>query len=169
MPFETAKAHWLDAHVLLPDRCESLYEIANWYKIKQQHALCSIYAVAAVAITTYPPADSLFIESEVYNYHRHDVLGVCAWYTKQYEAGYAAAVKALAAKPTAEHTRRNVNFYKGKVVGFQDPDASPGQQAIQPGQGATGRRPRPRTDQNDREASGELAGEPGSIDHADEL
>lgn len=122
LPFETAKKHWLEAHALLPDRCETLYEIANWYKVQKQHALCVIYAVAAVAVEKYPPADSLFIESEVYNYKRHDVLGVCAWYTGQYDAGYAAAVTAFKAEPTAEHTRKNIGFYKGKVANFKELD-----------------------------------------------
>lgn len=90
--------------------------------MQKQHALCVIYAVAAVAVEKYPPADSLFIESEVYNYKRHDVLGVCAWYTGQYDAGYAAAVTAFKVEPTAEHTRKNIGFYKGKVANFKELD-----------------------------------------------
>lgn len=124
IPFETAKQHWLEAHALLPNRCESLYEIANWYKTQKQHGLCMVYASAAVAVA-YPPADSLFIESDVYSYYRHDVLGVCAWYTGQYEAGYAATATALRKRPYAAHTRKNLQFYKGKVADFVEAEEEP--------------------------------------------
>jgi hypothetical protein len=45
-----------------------------------------VYATAAVAVA-YPEPDALFIDSPVYNFDRHDVLGTCAWYTGQFEAG----------------------------------------------------------------------------------
>jgi hypothetical protein len=117
MGFDVAKRHWLAAHELIPSRCETLYQIANWYKDQQQYGLCTVYATAAVAVA-YPDAEALFIEGQIYNFGRHDVLGVCAWYTGQYEAGYAATIEALRVEPTAAHTLKNLAFYKGKVANF---------------------------------------------------
>lgn len=62
----------------------------------------------------YPPPTALFIQGSIYNYTRWDVLGICAWYTKDYETGFNAVMKAVEAKPM-RHTRNNIKYYVGKV------------------------------------------------------
>jgi hypothetical protein len=126
-------------------------EIAESYKNSDDdddNKLCAIYAKMASGID-YPPSGSLFIEAAVYNFRRWDVLGICAWYVHDYEAGYDALLKALKARPDSVHTRQNLKYYVGKVQRFdrsllepvdQDPDSQDG--TVESGSPQTGERQR---------------------------
>merc|ERR1711918_68209 len=114
-----AKARWLEAFAVDPTRAEALYQIAKWYKDNDKMQLCALYARRAVELP-YPVSSSLFIEGSVYDFHRHDIYGICAWYTKQYEEGYAALKVALANMPeereahaALQYTRKNLKYYRG--------------------------------------------------------
>mmetsp|Transcript_31108 Transcript_31108/g.81519 ORF Transcript_31108/g.81519 Transcript_31108/m.81519 type:complete len:503 (-) Transcript_31108:117-1625(-) len=114
--FEKAKEAWLAAYEIDVRRCESLYSIANYYKNEEQFKLCSLYAKMA-AQCDYPSSDALFIKGDIYNYARWDLLGICAWYTRDYDVGFKAVMKALDAYPDVRHTRKNIKYYVGKVDG----------------------------------------------------
>ena len=113
---EKANEAWLAAYEMDPTRCESLYAIANNYKENNKMELCSLYAKMATQCE-YPPSSALFIKGDIYNYSRWDVLGICAWYTKDYEIGFNAVMKALEHYPNSRHTRKNIKYYVGKVDG----------------------------------------------------
>eukprot|EP00041_Stephanoeca_diplocostata_P016722 m.330332 g.330332 ORF g.330332 m.330332 type:complete len:546 (+) comp20460_c1_seq4:106-1743(+) len=116
--FDAAKEAWLDAYEEDTHRCESLYEIARWYKDNGHMKKCALYATAA-ARCDYPSPSSLFIQGNIYNFDRWDVLGICAWYVEDYKTGYDAVLRALAEKPHSKHTARNVKYYAGKVGGHR--------------------------------------------------
>jgi hypothetical protein len=108
---------WLRAYTVDHTRCESLFAIGEYYKEAKNMKLCSLYAHMAVQCD-YPAPSALFIKGDIYNYSRWDLLGICAWYTNDYEVGFNAVMKALEAYPTSRHTRRNLRFYIGKVCTF---------------------------------------------------
>ncbi len=101
---------YLTAYELRPTRAEPLIHIARHYLAQDKMASCDLFAQPACRIP-YPKQDLLFVESELYDYERYDVLGRCSWYIGNYDVGEDAVRKALEAHPDFPHLHRNLSFY----------------------------------------------------------
>lgn len=105
-----AVEHYLDAYTLRPHRAEPLVKIAQYYVEKNIMPLAFLFSLHASRIA-YPVNDILFVEDELYNFTRYDVLGTCAWYVGEYEVGEWAIRQALATDPDNVRLQKNLEFY----------------------------------------------------------
>lgn len=108
--WDRALHYYLKAYALRPSRIEPLIAIADYYLKQQQFELSFLFARRAFD-KPYPKDDYLFIEKEVYDYCRYDILGQAAWYTRDYEIGEMAVRKALKVKPDMVHLYHNLTLY----------------------------------------------------------
>jgi tetratricopeptide (TPR) repeat protein len=106
----TALHYYLQAYTLRPQRAEPLVKIAQHYLEANNVDLAFCFAVQACRIP-YPMDDILFVEKELYDYTRHDILGRCAWYVGEYEMGEEAVRTALKARPDMPHLQKNLAYY----------------------------------------------------------
>jgi len=102
--------HYLKAFEMRPSRAEALVRISLYYLNHGERDLSYIFAHRACEIP-YPDNDSLFVEKEVYEYTRFDVLGQCAWYAGEFEVGEQAVREALKVRHDLPHLETNLNFY----------------------------------------------------------
>jgi len=109
--WDMALAYYLKAYEYRPSRIEPLVKIAMHYS--NTH-LKYLFARQACAVG-YPTQDFLFIEDEMYNYHRWDQLSIGAWWVGAFEEGYAALLKAREIHPTVDHIITNHNLYREKL------------------------------------------------------
>lgn len=108
--FAKAVYYYLEAYNARPSRAEPLIRLALLYRSQDYFEPAFLFAQKAVTIS-YPEQDTLFIEKELYDYDRYDVLGIVAWYCKEYELGEWAVLKALQAHPDYPHLRHNLLLY----------------------------------------------------------
>jgi len=106
---------YLRAYNMRPTRIEPLMKIAFHYLRENNHPLAFLFAQRACQIP-YPAQDVLFVEKEVYEFTRYDVLGQCAWYAGEYEAGEKAVREAMKARPDVPHILRNLAHYLDKKL-----------------------------------------------------
>jgi len=107
--WEDALYYYLKAHAMLPHRAEPLVRIANYYNYVKEYPVAYLFASRA-ALLPYP-SDVLFVEKQVYDYMRYDVLGQCALYVGEYEIGKDAILKAMKVNPSAQHLYHNLAIY----------------------------------------------------------
>lgn len=107
--FSKAVYYYLEAYNYRPTRAESLVRLALLYRSQDYFAPAFLFAKKAVELPY--PDDSLFIEKELYDYDRYDVLGIVAWYCQEYELGEWAVLKALNAHPDYVHLHHNLLLY----------------------------------------------------------
>ncbi len=103
--------YYLKAYSLRPHRAEPLIKIANHYRNTNEMALCYLFARKACKVS-YPSDDTLFVEKGMYEFDRHWLLGVCAWYVGDYKNGEKALRKALAIQPENSALLRDLSFYE---------------------------------------------------------
>jgi tetratricopeptide (TPR) repeat protein len=108
--WDQAITSYLHAYSMRPTRIEPLIRIAQHYLKEHKYELCYLFARRALD-KTYPARDYLFVEKDMYNYVRHDLLGQCAWYIGEYEVGEAAVRQALTMRPGAPHLYANLVYY----------------------------------------------------------
>lgn len=109
---DTARAHFLAAFELDPQRAESLYELALWHHLRQQYAQAYLYARHAYEMA--PRADRLFIERDVYDWKAADMV---ATHAERFEArmyGWGAAQQAFAANPGNARIQANWTWYRDR-------------------------------------------------------
>ncbi len=111
--WELAMQHYLQAFKLRAHRIEPLVKIAMHYWPENINT-CYLFIKHAYDIP-YPNDDILFIEKEMYNYDRYEVMSRCAWYLQEYKLGEEATLKALESHPEMEHLHRNLNLYQSKL------------------------------------------------------
>ncbi len=102
--------NYLRAFSLRPWRAEPLVCLARHYWEAGDNALCCLFAQYAADLP-YPENDVLFIEKNLYDVERHDLLGRSAWYVGKYDVGKRAVEKALKARPTAQYLQDNLAYY----------------------------------------------------------
>ena len=107
---EDALYYYLKAYTMLPNRAEPLFRIACYYIRHNQHAIAYLFAVRAVQLSY--PINGLFVEDNVYNYLRYDILGQCALYVGEYEIGKAAIIEALKIVPHDRCLHHNLSIYE---------------------------------------------------------
>lgn len=110
-----ALGHYLKAFSMRPTRTEPIIKIAHYYLRKGDHALAYLFAQRACQIA-YPSQDVLFVEKDMYDYARYDILGQCAWYLNEYEVGEEAVRKALKAHADYTHLHTNLAFYLNRKI-----------------------------------------------------
>lgn len=108
--WEQALSCYLKAYSMRPIRIEPLVRIAQHYLKQHDYELTYLFLLRALD-KPYPKNEYLFIEKETYNFVRYDLMGQCAWYTRDYEVGEAAVRQALAAQPNAAHLYANLVYY----------------------------------------------------------
>ncbi|MBS1986822.1 tetratricopeptide repeat protein [Candidatus Dependentiae bacterium] len=101
---------YLQAYSMRPTRIEPLVRIGQHYLGQHKYELSYLF-LRRTLDKPYPAHDYLFIEKAVYDYVRYDLIGQCAWYTKDYEVGEAAVRQALVAQPNAPHLYGNLTYY----------------------------------------------------------
>lgn len=107
-----AMSYYLQAHQMRPCRIEPLVRIAQHY-IADQHAIAYIFALRACQ-KPYPDNELLFVEKDLYDYERYNLLGWACWYTGDLQLGEWAIKKALSARPDYPHLHRNFALYAMK-------------------------------------------------------
>lgn len=108
--WQSALHYYLKAYNMRPTRAEPLVWLAYHYLLSKEYALSFLFAKKATEIP-YPINDGLFIEKEMYEYMRYDVLGQVAGYLNEFEIGEAAIRKALVAHPDMPHLDANLDLY----------------------------------------------------------
>jgi tetratricopeptide (TPR) repeat protein len=108
--WDQAQKNYLKAFSMRPNRAEPLVQLAQHYLNTGEKELCFLFSRRAVEIP-YPHTDLLFIDKELYNYTRYDLLGISAWYVNEFELGKKAVLQALETAPNAPHLQRNLELY----------------------------------------------------------
>lgn len=112
--WELALQNYLHSFNMRPHRAEPIVRIAQHYWNAGEFAPAFLFACAACEIP-YPSGDILFIERNVYDYTRYDVLGCAAWYLGKYEKGLWAVEHALEIHPDYSHLLGNLALSKGQL------------------------------------------------------
>lgn len=105
-----AAFYYLQAFCARPTRAEPLIKLAQYYWNKHKPHTAFLFCARAVQIP-YPDQDILFIEKDLYDFVRYDLLGRCAWYVGQYELGAWAVRQALKVSPKSEYLKHNFACY----------------------------------------------------------
>lgn len=103
--------YYLKAHAMLPHRAEPLIRVANYYTYMKEYAVAYLFAKRAVELP-FPHTDVLFVEKKSYDFTRHDILGQCAFYVGDYQAGKNAVLNALQYDPCVEYLHQNLSVYE---------------------------------------------------------
>jgi tetratricopeptide (TPR) repeat protein len=99
-----------------PTRIEPLVRLAQHYWKEKNYPLCYLFAYQATKIDM-PTTDVLFIEKEMYDWVRYDLLSCSAYYIRQFKRGYKAALKALKKGPIESLTlKNNVACYEDLLI-----------------------------------------------------
>lgn len=106
---DNALNHYLDAHVMCPDRAEPLVNIAKHYWNTKQYDHCFSYAYAAAEIP-FPNHTAGPVEKDVYDFERYELLAGAAAELEKYDIAEWATKKALQARPEALHLYQNLEI-----------------------------------------------------------
>lgn len=101
----------LHAYAMRPTRAEPLVRLAQVYWKQKNYPLSYLYAYQATKIP-FPINDVLFIEREIYDWIRYDVLSCAAFYVNELKRGYKAALKAAAHGPDSPSLKTNIVCYE---------------------------------------------------------
>ncbi|MBI2352923.1 tetratricopeptide repeat protein [Candidatus Dependentiae bacterium] len=113
--WDNALHYFLKAYNMRPHRAEPLVHLASYYCTQKQFALAFLFAFAAAGIS-YPETDILFIEKELYDYTRYDILSCVAFYMHQYQIGKDATLEALKVRPGSPHLAKNLSIYNSTLA-----------------------------------------------------
>ena len=95
LTWDTAIMWFMKAFQHTP-RAEPLYYIADYYRTK--NAFLQSFSLCKIALELEFPRDAvLTVEKEIYDYKRHHLMGIVAFYCGQFEIGYIACRKAIQA------------------------------------------------------------------------
>lgn len=106
-----ALGYLIGASALRPHRAEPLVHIARQYCLENNMQLAYMFARSAITLP-YPTEDIGFIEKDVYDFARYDVLGACALYIPDYELGEWAVSMAIKAHPQEAYLYKNLEAYR---------------------------------------------------------
>lgn len=109
-----AMNYFLKAFSLRPHRIEPLVKIADYYWPSNIQT-CYLF-IRPVYDMPFPKNDLLFVEQEMYDYTRYEIMSRCAWYMGQYWLGEQATLQALKIKPNAAHLQKNLALYQEKLM-----------------------------------------------------
>lgn len=109
--WEKAQKYYLNAFSYRPSRAEPLIKIAQHYYQNGNHQLCYLFLKIANDIP-YPKDDILFVDKELYDYTRYNLMGISAWYVGKYIDGKEALIKAIENRPNMNNLKKNLSFYE---------------------------------------------------------
>jgi hypothetical protein len=98
------------AHSYAPHRAEPVHALAVHFLVKKDYPLAFLFAQRAAQLP-YPSAAALFVDREVYEFERHDVLGIVSFYVGEFKIGEEAVRRAMAARPERANLAKNLAFY----------------------------------------------------------
>lgn len=111
-PWEESLVHYMLAMTIVPNRAvESLARIAEHYWLVGDIEKCFFYAYHCLSYS-YPDHEALFVEKNIYDFHRYDILAQCAWHVGAYKIGKKALQKALAVHPEYQHLHELEKIYE---------------------------------------------------------
>ena len=110
-PFEQYVGYFLFSFGIM-HRSEPLVRIAEYYISKQQWSQAYFYLKESCKIIT--PDCGLFLDVELYNYYRWHLMGIVAYYVKEYEDGLNACKIAIE-KRNNDIDKNNLIFYKNEL------------------------------------------------------
>lgn len=108
-----AMDHYLNAFSLRPHRIEPIIKIADYYWWNKNIQTCYLFAQYAYN-KPYPKYDILFVDKEMYDFTRYEIMSRCAWYMGEYHLGQEATLAALKVHPNMEHLNKNLQLYDEK-------------------------------------------------------
>ncbi len=106
---------YLDAYRMRPHRIEPLMRIAQHYLREHAMPLAYEFVLRANAVP-YPEKDLLFVEKEIYEYVRYEMLSRCAWYMHEYKMGLKAAHIAQSSHPARVFLERRIGMYQQEEI-----------------------------------------------------
>ncbi len=104
-----AYENYTTAFKMRPHRAEPLLKIAEHYW-PDNKALCYVFARRTLDLP-YPKNEFLFVDKEVYDFSRYEVISKSAWYAGDVEAGEIATRAALNSRPDIAQLYRNLATY----------------------------------------------------------
>lgn len=112
--WDQAKFFYMKAYTLKPTRAEPLIRLAEHYLEIRDYRQSYIFARCAAEMP-YPEHDVLFIEKELYDHLRYDILAKVAQHVGEYEAGRDAALKLVDRNPNNKRLIAQLQFYESKT------------------------------------------------------
>lgn len=109
---------FLKAYHYRPVRAEPLYQLANYYRTKEDYV--SGYLIASIAYTIPTSKDVLFVRKWMYDYGIPLELSICAYWIGKYEESRNISLKILEKENIPESVRecveRNLSFANKKII-----------------------------------------------------
>ncbi len=112
--WEKALSAYHKAFSLRPSRIEPLIRIASHYWKTNELNLCYLYAKRALEIPL-PAKDIYYVEKDMYDFARYNLVSISAWYAGDYEGGKTATEEALRHDSAASHLYYNLNIYNKTI------------------------------------------------------
>ncbi len=112
-----ALLYYMQAFAYRPCRAEPLITLARHYVEEGNYDLAYLYARRACEIP-YPAQDILFIDKNLYDYDRYEILSRACVYVKDYIVGEWATLKALAIHPDDQRLRNNLKLHELQKKGL---------------------------------------------------
>ena len=107
--WDMARAYYEEAYKMRPHRAEPLFKIAEHYW-PNNPPMAYIFATHA-CVLPYPENEVLFVEKDIYDFWRFELLSKAAWYVGDWKRGEMASRKAIEQNPHLPHLYRNLSLY----------------------------------------------------------
>ena len=101
--------HYMESFAALPVRAEPFIKIALHYWHEKKYKLCYYFALQATLI---PMPNDIYIEQNLYDYDRYNILGAAALHVQEYEVGKQALQEALKKYPNSKQLLYNLSLYE---------------------------------------------------------
>lgn len=111
------KAYEYSSTILIHPRAEPLFKIAEYYKDKNWEM--SFLFLKRCCELPFPDDAILFIDRHIYEYSRWHLMGIVAYYVKQYEIGKIACARAIKNKNIITD-KNNMKFYTKNEKEIED-------------------------------------------------
>jgi len=115
-PWHEVQQAFLDAHQHSPGRAEPLHAIAEHHYQYRSYALTYLFAKRASELA-YPHEAVLWVQSEVYSWQCHFLVGMSAYHVREYEAGAKSILIADHFRPRDSQIMEYVRRYQEKLSG----------------------------------------------------
>jgi len=109
--WQMAMDYYLKAYQLRPHRAEPLIKIAEHYW-PENIPTCFLFAKMTKDLP-YPQNEVLFVDKQIYDYTRHEILSKSAWHAGEYSIGKDATMNAI--KAAVPHLYHNLMCYLEKL------------------------------------------------------
>jgi glycosyltransferase involved in cell wall biosynthesis len=119
--WDVALALFMKAVTVFP-RIEPLLEMAKYYQKRGDMAAAYLFLHGA-CVSDIPENSLLFVNKRQYEYERWHLMGIVAYYCKQYIEGYGACQKAIAHSNLAVD-KHNLQFYTQAIASMQRPPST---------------------------------------------